>query len=104
MTCYTQSQGLRARSRIVPKKTRVLLAHGRMDAGQPKATDAVYSKALISEVSFSSKILWFINLFLSQNAIDIKIFSRNFRLNFNLERKLIHFFQKNIFIDMRFLT
>lgn len=46
-----------------------------MDVGQPKPKDTVYSETLISKVSFSSKILWFIHLFPSQHAIDVNKYS-----------------------------
>lgn len=53
----------------------MLLAEERMDVGQPKPKDTVYSETLISKVSFSSKILWFIHLFPSQHAIDANKYS-----------------------------
>ena len=46
-----------------------------MDVRQPKTTDTVHSGTSIPKGSFSSKILWFVKFFPSQNASDINKYS-----------------------------
>lgn len=69
----TQLQGLSMESRGFSKKTRASSAERRVDIGQPKTTDIIYSGTLISKISFSSDSM--VCKFLSfSNTIDIKIF------------------------------
>lgn len=75
MISPTQLQRLSMGTRRFSKKTRVLLADRRVDIGQPKTTDIVYSGALISKISFSSEIQWFVNFFPFWKAVDINKYS-----------------------------